>query len=332
MKSWIFFYFAALSFADVLIWLDDGIEVSVMAIIYFNILLIFLFIIFIIWRFRKEAKFVKELSLLLNGLPAHWQTALPVPTLSRDEVVIDVLQQVATDITNQLTDIREKHVIENDYLAAWVHEVKAPLTAMKMMIDEHRDVQIIQKLETEWLRLHLLIDRQLYISRLSTLESDYLLEKVCIQDLIHAEIRELSSWCMEKNLAIEMEGTVQHVVIDRKWCRFIIRQLLTNAVKYSPSGGTITISVSQDQHGFQAIQIKDGGPGIEQHDLPRIFDKGFTGSTGRLHNAATGLGLYLAKLVADKIGMTIVAHSELDQGTTMVMLFSQENDFIKILT
>ena len=135
-------------------------------------------------------------------------------------------------------------VIESDYTAAWVHEVKAPLTAMKLTMDGHRSDPVIRKIEAEWLRVHLLIDQQLYISRLPTLEADYVLEKTDVHRLVTAEVRELASWCMEKNIAVEFEGEDKEVVTDVKWCRFIIRQLVTNAVKYSPIGGTIIISIN----------------------------------------------------------------------------------------
>ena len=150
--------------------------------------------------------------------------------------------------------------------------------------------------------------------------------------LAKAEVRELATWCMEKNVAVEFEGEELEVVTDVKWSRFIIRQMLTNAVKYSPEGGTIFISTKVNPLGRPSLTIKDEGPGIESHDLPRIFEKGFTGGTGRLHNAATGMGLYLAQIIAGKIGLTLTAQSEIGQGAVISMIFSIENDFDKTIT
>jgi len=103
-------------------------------------------------------------------------------------------------------------------------------------------------------------------------------------------------------------------------------------VKYSPSGGTIIIRTSVNPRGNIVLSIQDEGIGIKAHDLPRIFDKGFTGGTGRLYNAATGLGLYLAQTVAIKIGITLWAESGKEQGTTLYMMFSIENEFDQLLT
>lgn len=329
MKSWILFFVLSLGLADMLIWLDPGIDAKFASVLYFNMLLFVILILFIVWRYRVEMKFTKQLVVLVEEQTKDWQEALPETTFLRDEITKEVLQQAAMEFSSELSAIRKDRVIEGDYTAAWVHEVKTPLTAMKLTMDAHRENHVIRKIETEWLRVHLLIDQQLYISRLPTLEADYVLEKSNLRQLATAEVRELATWCMEKNIAVELEGGGLDVVTDVKWSRFIIRQLLTNALKYSPEGGTIFISMNVTPLGNAVLTIKDEGLGIEPHDAPRIFDKGFTGGTGRLHNAATGLGLYLAQTVAEKIGIQLTVQSEVGKGTIVGMTFSIENEFDK---
>ncbi|WP_203247497.1 sensor histidine kinase [Sporosarcina beigongshangi] len=332
MASWISFFLLSLGFADMIIWLDQGIDTKFSSVLYVNILLIIALILFVYWRYRKEMTFTKELVTFTGGSTIDWHEALPESPFKRDEITKEVLQVAALSFSEKLATIKQANVIESDYTAAWIHEVKAPLTAMKLLIDAHRTDPAIRKLEAEWLRVYLLIDQQLYISRLPTLESDYLVEATAIQRLAAAEVRELATWCMEKNIAVEFEGEDARVVTDVKWSRFIIRQILTNAVKYSSAGSTICILTSIKSNGNVALTIKDEGPGIKSHDLPRIFDKGFTGGAGRLQNAATGLGLYLAKTVADKLGITLAAESIVNQGTTITMIFPTENEFDSIQT
>lgn len=327
MKSWLLLFAAAIVLTDVLIWIDKGLAMRVSSLIYLNMLLIAIFILFFLWRYKKEMQFTKELLRISEDPSRDWQEGLPEPIYTRDQTTNDLLRQVANDHLKKLSEMKAINLMESDHTAAWVHEVKAPLTSMKMAIDANRQNPAIRKIESDWLRVHLLIDRQLYISRLPSLGTDYVLEKIEVHQLITPEIRELQSWCIEKNIAVELEGEEMEVHTDSKWCRFIIRQLLTNAVKYSPDGGTIWIRVSLSPGGHPVLSIKDEGPGIPAHDLPRVFDKGFTGGTGRLHNAATGLGLYLAQQVASKIGITLSVHSEINKGTTMNMTFSTENEF-----
>jgi len=332
IKSWILFFFGMLGLSDAILWLDQGIAVEFVSVFYFNILILTFFVLFIVWRYRKEMKFVRNISLLMDEPELDWHEALPKPGFMRDRVMSEALQQVAVSSAKEIEDLRCESIIEGDYTAAWVHEVKAPLTAMKLTMDGHRSNPVIRKIEAEWLRVYLLIDQQLYISRMPTLESDYVLEQTDVFGFVTAEVRELASWCMEKNIAVELEGESKDVITDIKWSRFIIRQLITNAVKYSPIGGTIHIEARVNPTGNTVLSIKDDGPGIKSHDLPRIFDKGFTGGAGRLHNAATGLGLYLAQTAATKIGITLWAASEMEQGTTLYMIFSTENEFDKLLT
>lgn len=332
MKSWIFFFFGMLGLADAILWLDEGIATELSAVLYFNFLFIIFFVLFIVWRYRKEMKFARELTSLMEGPELDWHVALPETVFTRDKIVSEMLIRVAALSSKEIADLKHERFSESDYTAAWVHEVKAPLTAMKLTMDGHRSDPIIRKLEAEWLRVYLQIDQQLYISRLPTLETDYILESTAIFGLVTAEVRELASWCLEKNVAVEFEGESREVVTDVKWCRFIIRQLVTNAVKYSPSGGTIIIRTSVNSRGNIVLSIQDEGVGIKAHDLPRIFDKGFTGGTGRIYNAATGLGLYLAQTIAIKIGITLWAESGKEQGTTLYMMFSIENEFDQLLT
>ncbi|MGN7385769.1 sensor histidine kinase [Sporosarcina sp. SAFN-015] len=327
MKSWILLFAASLVLTDSLIWIDKGLAMRLSSLVYLNMLLIAIFMLFLIWRYKKETHFMRELLRISEDPSRDWQEGLPEPLFTRDQTTNDLLRQVANDHLKKLSEMKAVNLMESDYTAAWVHEVKAPLTSMKMTIDANRQDTAIRKIESDWLRVHLLIDRQLYISRLPSLGTDYVLEKIKVHQLITPEIRELRSWCIEKNIAVDIQGEEMEVLTDSKWCRFIIRQLLTNAVKYSPDGGTICIAAHRSPGGHPVLSIKDEGLGIPAHDLPRVFDKGFTGGTGRLHNAATGLGLYLAQQVSEKIGISLLAHSEINKGTTMNMTFSTENEF-----
>jgi two-component system, OmpR family, bacitracin resistance sensor histidine kinase BceS len=331
MKSWILFFIGAIGFINLILWLDQGIAVEFTSALYFNVLLVISFIVFLIWRYRVETKFTKELASLIEAGIEDWHIALPDSTFTRDEMIRKMLHQAAENFSKELSEMKKVTIHEGDYIASWVHEVKTPLTAMKLTIDEHRGDPAFQKIESEWLRLHLLVDQQLSISRLSSIEADYVIEKTNLQKLASAEVRELASWCVDKNIAVEFEGENVEVLTDVKWCRFMIRQFLTNAVKYSPVGGTINISTKINSSGKTSMSITDDGPGIKPHDLPRIFDKGFTGGTGRIQNAATGLGLYLAQTVAAKMGITLIAKSEKGIGTTMEIVFPAENEFDQVV-
>ncbi len=330
--SWIVYYLLSLLFADLLIWLDNGIAIRAESLLYLNLLLLLSMIVFLGWRYRKETAYARSLEKLADEMAEDWTDALPPARFHHEAAAHRLLLAAGQLHRQQLADSRTARRLEQEYVAAWVHEAKAPLTAMKLTIDANRSLPVIRTVESEWLRIHLLIDQQLYISRLPTLETDFVLEKAGIQQLVALEVRELTSWCMEKNIAVEFEGDEAYVATDRKWCRFVIRQLLTNAVKYSPQGGIILVTTTVSPNGHVRLTIKDEGPGMADHDLPRIFDRGFTGDNGRLQNAATGLGLYLAQTVASKLGIHLAVRSALHEGTEMDMVFASPHAFGEIRT
>ncbi|WP_336758005.1 sensor histidine kinase [Paenibacillus sp. USHLN196] len=326
-KSWILLFVSLLGLTDVLILIEQGIHVEWTSLLYLNGLYIIIFLVFFLWRYKKETKYAAALVKLQEVMASDWMESLPEPEHELDSITNDVLREAFYQFNRKLSHDKEVQLIENDFTASWIHEVKTPLTAMKLILDSRPSDPDLSKIESEWLRIHLLIDRQLYMTRLPALESDFVLERVSLHRLAAEEIRELAPWCMEKNLAVSIEGDDVMVVTDRKWCRFILRQLLTNAIKYSPSGKAITFMTVMSEKENVILDLIDEGPGIKPHDLPRIFDKGFTGENGRIHNAATGLGLYLAQTVAGKMGVALHVLAGQRQGTTMRITFTDPNAF-----
>lgn len=329
--SWILLFISFIGLTDLMIILDQGLQLNHSSLLYLNIVYIIMFIVFFIWRYKRETKLLSSLTKLHQVSVLDWSESIPDSSDELEHEICELLRAASLQSRQVISEIKEAQIIENDFTASWIHEIKTPLTAMKLILEAAQSNPIIRKIETQWLRIHLLVDRQLYITRMPAMESDYVLERVSLKSLAADEIKELALWCIEKNLAINIEGADAIVVTDRKWCRFIIRQILTNAVKYSPPNKSLTFVIGTLHTGHKCLDIVDEGPGIQQHDLPRIFDKGFTGENGRVQNAATGLGLYLARTVANKMGITLIAQVNEAEGTTMRILFTDPNTFESVL-
>lgn len=287
-KSWIALLGFLLLLTNALILFDVGIRIEFYSLLYLNLLFLTICFVFLLWRYKKETTFYTSLQMLSRGVGDDWFENTPEPRNHfPDGIVYTLLQTIHKHEQNQRRNDQSTQLLEQNDLASWVHEVKTPLTAMKITLDAHRSNELAQRLDAHWLRIHLLIDRQLYISRLANLDADLLPEKQQVNHLIREEIRELSTWCMEKNISIALTGDAASIVYtDKKWCGFVIRQLLTNAIKYSPTDGNVVIHMSADENEHVTVAIKDEGPGIQAHDLPRIFDKGFTGENGRVQHSA----------------------------------------------
>lgn len=330
-KSWIALIMLFLILTNVLIIFDGGINVEPSSLIYLNGLFLIIFAVFFIWRYKKETSYYKSLLRLFRDLDDDWFESISPPHVHfPDSIVYTLLQTIHEFEQNKRLEDHYSQQMDHNDLSSWVHEMKTPLTAMKITIDAHPSNELAQRLDSNWLKLHLLLDRQLYISRLDTLEADLLPQKLEVNALIRQEIRELSTWCMEKNIAIDLLGDKRYTYTDNKWCGFVIRQLLTNAIKYSPIDGNIFINIGLYENELVMVKIKDEGPGIQAHDLPRIFDKGFTGEQGRIQRSSTGMGLYLAKEVSKKLNIQLEVDSVVGEGTSFSMIFTSENPFERI--
>ncbi|WP_338448886.1 sensor histidine kinase [Niallia oryzisoli] len=322
-KSWILLFIFLQLLMIIVAYLDSAIQI--MPILYISFLSLMVFIIFFIIRYLKETRFYKSIK--------EWDNHLDLSSIATAETPFEaVVEQKLIEQTEMLKkDLAKSRITmeqEKDDLLAWIHEVKTPLTAMNLMIDRITDESVKAQLTYEWLRIHLLLDQQLHQKRIPFIENDLYIEKTDLQALIFKEIKTLRSWCIQKGIGFDVDLEITEVLTDAKWLSFIIRQLLTNAVKYSEA--TEIVIKSYLQHGQLKLEVQDFGRGIDSKDIPRIFDKGFTSTTMHQDNAATGMGLYLVKKATKTLAIHIDADSIPGTGTTFTLTFPKKNGFLKI--
>lgn len=317
-KSWIMFFVLLQIWQNGLFYLDKGL--SNISILYLNIMNILFFVVFFIWRYVKETKQLKAIfeqpmnEELLSPFQRKYIAQFNILYDEKDEK----LQQMKIEVLEQ-----------QDGMLAWVHEMKSPMTAMKLLVEQVEPYSLREKIEKEWIRMLLLLDQKIHETRLSTIEKDNRLEKVNLETVIHQEIRDFRSWCIEKGIGVETNDLNKMVTTDAKWLGFIVRQIFSNAVKYSYKNSEIHIFTTEDLDGHLQLHIKDFGVGIHTQDLPRIFQRSYTGTIGRETTAATGMGLYLAKEAANKLGLNIQVESKVGVGTTITIQFPLKNKYDK---
>ncbi|AKL96101.1 sensor protein BceS [Clostridium aceticum] len=322
--SWIILIVLLPLLALILAYLDPALSIN--SIFYYVFLSLVISFLFVVIRYFKETSFYKELSLRDSTTDI---TSLPEPSSSFESFIH---KQITSSIEQLEKDASTSRLLleqEKDDLLSWIHEVKTPLTALKLIIDRSEDHQLKSDLMHEWLRIHYLLDQQLHQKRIPFIENDLFIEKVELESLLYSEIHMLRSWCLKKKIGFDVELVSTHVLTDAKWLSFILRQLLTNAVKYSEEGSEITIQ-SANQMGQTILTLEDNGRGIDPRDVPRVFDKGFTSTSKHQDQHATGMGLYLAKKAAIPLGIRISIQSTLGRGTTVTLTFSKENRFLQI--
>ncbi len=200
-----------------------------------------------------------------------------------------------------------------DYYMTWVHQIKTPISVMRMVL-QSEDTKEHRELLAELFRIEQYVEMVLSYLRLNSESSDYVFQEYDLDQIIKQAVHKYASQFVRKRIRLVYEPMNVFVLTDEKWLLFIIEQLLYNAVKYTQQG-TVTITVTPDK----ILKISDTGIGIASEDLPRIFEKGFTGYNGRADKKSTGLGLYLCKTAADRLSHMISVQSEVGKGTVFIL-------------
>ena len=225
------------------------------------------------------------------------------------EAVQKKTQELAEDFAAQREDML-------DYYTTWVHQIKTPIAVMKLYLAEETPEH--RAMAAELFRMEQYVDMVLQYLRLGSGENDLVIEEYKLDELIRETVRKFAAQFVLRKLRLTYVATEKTIVTDRKWFCCILEQLLSNAIKYTPEGG-VTVAVEGDK-----LYISDTGIGIAPEDLPRIFEKGYTGQNGRLERSASGLGLYLTRRAAELLHIPIAVESRLGQGTTFTLHLEQK--------
>lgn len=204
-----------------------------------------------------------------------------------------------------------------DYYTVWAHQIKTPIAAMRLNL-QGEDSALSRKLSTDLFRIEQYVEMVLTFLRLNSGNTDYVIREYDLDKIVRQAVKKFSSEFIGRKLSLVYEPLNVKVVTDEKWLSFVIEQVLSNALKYTPAG-SIMINLENEK----TLRIRDTGIGIAPEDLPRVFENGFTGYNGRTDKKASGIGLYLCKRICKNLGHTITASSVVDQGTIIDIGLSQ---------
>lgn len=235
---------------------------------------------------------------------------LPSPS-SRKEREYQQLLQTLFDQYCQLDSAGQTARLESrDYYSLWVHQIKIPIAAMDLLLQAHPGPDT-PALQGELFKVQQYVEMVLSYLRLESSATDYLIRRHDLDKIIRQGVRKFASLFILSKVKLEFTPTNLWVLTDEKWLGVALEQLLSNAVKYTKPGGRVKIYAKPEQ----VLAVEDSGIGIAPEDLPRIWDKGFTGLNGRIEQKSTGLGLYLCRRVLDNLGHSIQIYSQLGKGT-----------------
>lgn len=204
-----------------------------------------------------------------------------------------------------------------DYYSVWVHQIKTPIASMRLKL-QNEDSPLSRKLSGDLRRVEQYVEMVLAFLRLNSESTDYVIKEQDLDGILRQAVKKFAGEFIDRKLNLRFEPVNAKVVTDEKWLSFVVEQILSNALKYTPSG-SIAIFLMPEKK----LCIQDTGIGIAASDLPRIFENGFTGYNGRIDKKASGIGLYLCKRICDRLGHGILVESQVDKGTTVILNLEQ---------
>ncbi|NLZ46037.1 MAG: HAMP domain-containing histidine kinase [Clostridiales bacterium] len=257
-------------------------------------------------RYYKKHKILVDINNNVNILT----DTLPESNNLIEQDYIDIVNHLMNLSNQAITNLKTQRADSIDYYTTWVHQIKTPIAAMRMML-QGSDNSDNNELLDELFRIEQYVEMVLSYFRLDSVSNDFVFGMYNLDNIIKKSIRKYATSFVKKRIGLVYDGTEEIILTDKKWLGFIIEQILSNAIKYADKGN-VTISVEGN-----ILCISDTGIGISQEDLPRIFEKGYSGYNGRANSKATGLGLFLCKQASDKLSHKIYAKSQVGEGTSI---------------
>ena len=270
------------------------------------------------WAARR--RLCRQVEEALESSESLWllPNALEEPAFREGELLREGLVRVARDRADQIADARRENREYREYVETWVHEIKTPLASARLLLANHPG-PLAEELEEELFRLDSYVEQALYYARSGSAEQDYLIRELSLAGTVRSALRRYARPLIAAGFRVELEDWDAAVYTDPKWLEFILGQIIANAVAYRGERPVLSFTCAQEGEAVR-LTVSDNGPGIPAEDLPRIFEKGFTGRNGRKGaKRSTGLGLYLCRKLCRKLGLEITAASTPGAGTEITL-------------
>ncbi len=325
-------YILFILFISLVIYLDGTVKVSLGNILYIDLVSCFFFMTYLIIRYFYYRNYYKSLSDIIEKESDEIINRLPKPKSYEQILFHKVLSSLYNEQRAEIQRLCDQKKAYEEFITYWVHQVKTPISVSRLLIEHNSKApnkEALHSLEEEIDKIENYIEQALYHSKIDDFSKDYLINEVGLDRLIKDSVKKHAKTFINKKISIEMSNTDLQVITDKKWLSFILDQILSNALKYTFDGGRIKIyGLIKDK--VRKLIIEDNGIGVKPEDLDRVFDKGFTGYNGRENYKSTGIGLYLSKRLARKLGHDIVIESKYGEYTKVMIIFPKLLDYFQV--
>lgn len=330
--EFIIFHVFIMIIISLIMFFDNEVKISIGNIIYLNVLVLVIFLVYLLQQFLKKKKQLDQIAEILDKQQENIVDCIGEPLSNEQKLYFMLLRKMETEYCDKLNGFNVEKKEFSDFINYWVHEIKTPIAASKLVLESESKSkdEILDIVEEKIMSIENYVEQALYYLRTDNFSKDYFIGEINISQFINNIIKKSAKLFITKRIKIQLEDLEFSIHSDIKWLNFIVEQIILNSLKYTDNNGTIKIyGYSNDKE--QCIVIEDNGIGIKQEDIKRVFDKGFTGYNGRQNLKATGIGLYLSKKLSNKLGHDISIESVYSEYTKVFIHFPRMMDYFSVV-
>ena len=303
-------------------------NISILIRVYCAFIIIFILVLAILIEYKKKKDYYNELIKNMEDLKEKYLISeiIKTPNFIEGKILKDILQDTGKSMLENVNYYKNIQEDYKEYIELWIHEVKIPIAASKMIIENNKN-EVTKSIDEELDKVENYTEQALFYARSNAVEKDYIINKTNLKEIVNGAILKNKTTLLNEKTSIELSNLKDEgVYTDSKWAVFIINQIIQNAIKYSKKENKKIEISSQEKNDKVILYIKDNGIGIKKGEITRVFERGFTGENGRIiGQKSTGIGLYLCKKLCDRLGLGIDLNSEKDKGTEVRIIFPKNS-------
>lgn len=289
--------------------------------IYTGVSLIAAFLLGTILEYARQKAYYMQLETLTENLSRKYLLPEMMDTGKRQEerLLYEIIRAIGKSMNENVADAKRNSREYKEYIEMWIHEVKMPIAAARMILENHTGSS--PDLHEEIDRLERYVEQALFYSRSTDVQKDYLINKITLKKVVEEALLQRKRELIGGHVSLNLHDLAMEVYSDGKWMEFIIGQVLDNSIKYAVKERfALEIFGEEAQEGVY-LYIRDNGIGVKEEEISRVFDKGFTGTSGRRYKKSTGIGLYLCKKLCNRLGHNILFSSVEGEGSQVIFVF-----------
>ena len=295
--------------------------------IYIPLIIMGLYVVSIAIEYFKKKKFYDNLSNMLEELEEKYLITeiINTPDFLEGKILKNTIEAIDKSMLENVNKYKYMTEDYKEYIELWIHEIKIPIAASKMVIENNKN-EVTKSIDEELNKVENYIEQALFYARSNTVEKDYYIRKVVLKEIVNESIKKNKSSLIQEKISINIHNLDIEVNTDNKWIVFILNQIIQNSIKYRKKEKSIIEIYANQGKENVILYVKDNGIGIRQGEITRVFEKGFTGENGRIINKkSTGIGLYLCQKLCNKLGLGIELNSKRDIGTEVRIIFPKSS-------